>query len=747
MEHVVPADSALAINPGHLWVPTIGEELEGLLDHSGLNTPGRDLIRTQAVAVAGHLLPPAGAGVATRTGLVAGYVQSGKTMSFTSVIALAHDNGVPMVILFSGTKKPLHRQTHTRLQRELRSTRDNGSPWVLYENPGPSGPVIAAIETVLQESEPGWAGNPLLTSYLADNRTVVITVMKNSSRLGKVTKILKGISDAGVDLSRVPVLIVDDEADQAGLNTKPRDNAEASATFAAIRDLRAALPRHSYLQYTATPQAPLLLEFVNMLSPDFVAVLEPGVGYTGGKYFFKEHASSFVQEIGSGEAFDALESDDAPPTSLKQALASYVVASLLMGAMDVKPSSMLIHPSFATDQHEKFAKWVGALLDTWREILDGDPKSELHSDLVDDLILPTLRDFAPLPEHFDELETVLGAVKFVLSHVQVRVINSTENSDANVEWEQFPFWILVGGNKLDRGYTVEGLVTSYMPRGVGGGQADTIQQRARFFGYKGRYANLCRAWLTPASAEVYERYVEHEEALRSELKNVALSDIPLDKWRRKLLIDPALKPCRANVISLPYVRTRVRAEKWMRLERLRIAEPDISSNQALLSDFLAERGGDFCEATADPRSEDRNRVLTAPLANVIETLLADWRHDDHDAAIRDATLLLLRERLDQDPGINVELVLMDGGVPRTRSLSDTDPLKINNLMQGRDPRGGDSYPGDDSFRSSSPDTVTVQLHVVGVREDSAAPVFLHDVPAMAIWVPKSLASDMILGDA
>jgi hypothetical protein len=283
-----------------------------------------------------------------------------------------------------------------------------------------------------------------------------------------------------------------------------------------------------------------------------------------------------------------------------------------------------------------------------------------------------------------------------------------------------------------------------MPRGQGGGQADTIQQRARFFGYKLAYADLCRAWLVPGTADIYERYVEHEEALRSELVTVAASGTPLRQWRRRLLIDSSLKPCRANVIGLPYVRDRVKGDAWTRFERLVVDDAVVATNQALLQEYLAPLQGGMVPHEADPRP-GKHLVATTSLAQLVETLLSSWQMDPLDESTLDTLLLLLGARLDENPGLVAEVVLMDAGAERRRSLAPGSAVKVNNLFQGRSPQGAEQYPGDQVFHSGDPLTVSVQLNRVGVRHDQKSEPFLREVPALAVWIPKKLASDLILG--
>src|SRR5205823_2421094 len=112
-----------------------------------------------------------------------------------------------------------------------------------------------------------------------ERSTVLITVMKNHRHLRNLIAVLRQ-----VDFTRIPVLIFDDEADQAGLNNLINQG-EESTTYRELRTLKQTVPLHTFLQYTATPQGPLLINLIDVLSPAFAATLTPGPDYTGGRDF------------------------------------------------------------------------------------------------------------------------------------------------------------------------------------------------------------------------------------------------------------------------------------------------------------------------------------------------------------------------------------------------------------------------------------------------------------------------------
>src|SRR5207253_10843262 len=122
-------------------------------------------------------------------------------------------------------------------------------------------------------------------------------------------------------------------------------------------------------------------------------------------------------------------------------------------------------------------------------------------------------------------------------NTRILEVNTRGGQTPTVDWRSAYGWILVGGQAMDRGFTVEGLTVTYMPRGIGVGNADTVQQRARFFGYKGRYLGYCRVYLEPVLSSAFTRYVTHEEDVRGRLIDHARTGQPLSELRRAFLLD------------------------------------------------------------------------------------------------------------------------------------------------------------------------------------------------------------------
>ena len=220
---------------GAEWEPVVGRVTtalrENLLATGALPDPGAaDTVIREGYSILSRCVAPTATAEA-RIGLVCGYVQSGKTMSMTAVSALARDNRYRIVIFLSGITTNLLDQNRERLEESLRDASSQYA-WHMVANPK-CGQERARLESLVQE----WC-NPDYQEE--DLQTLFITVMKNHRHLANLAELLES-----VDLSRVPALVFDDEADQASLNTRPNAR-DASTTYRNIAAVRAALPHHTY---------------------------------------------------------------------------------------------------------------------------------------------------------------------------------------------------------------------------------------------------------------------------------------------------------------------------------------------------------------------------------------------------------------------------------------------------------------------------------------------------------------------
>jgi hypothetical protein len=627
-----------------------------------------------------------------QTGLALGYVQSGKTTAITALVAAAADQGYRIVVALMGSTNLLLQQNQDRLLAALQLGAREDYVWVHMTNP--SG-ITKAKE---------------MANWLGRDRVILVPVLKNAGRIDALAGVLKHLD------GDIPVLIVDDEADQASLNTQVNQGAE-SRTYEAIGRLRDAAPNHLYVQFTATPYAPLLLQPDDHLRPDFVELLHPGPGYTGGREFFVDNSHIVVRPIPTLDEQRPRTLPTQLPKSLVEALASFVAGTaLLLGAdPSAAPVSMLVHSTQRNDVQARYHFLIQRLVQQWQTAALGAPSSAgLPAEILNERIRITALGATDLED-----ELFLDKVRYVLREATLWLVNST--SDINkVDWRVAPVHILIGGNKLDRGFTVEGLTVTYMNRPASD-QLDTLEQRARAFGYRGDLLPYCQFFATPRTLKVLREIVDTEYDLRANLQDWLDAGNEVGAWAAEigLLLPEGTRPTRQAVITT-LARFNDRPG-WHQLRRPSRNDIDVSSNWNLVRDL------GLLDADARDYGRLSHPTLMLPLRQVVSDLLIPWhgigvgtspgwRHDE---------LVDLLARLpDQEGDIPVLLMQHPDGGPRSRDWDSE--LGFVNLLQGPDlgqPAGRPWYPGDRAIGgvSSNPEQVVVQVHRVRSTQAGVVP--------------------------
>jgi hypothetical protein len=661
-----------------------GDTFTGFL-HEVVNDDARDAVRASAISVLDGALT-AGPG---STGLVVGRVQSGKTLSYEGVIALARDNGFSLVIVISGISNPLLAQGERRLKSDLGSADKDG--W-LFAVPNDKQQSLQQIEQALQNVQANWSKESTPKAY---KQTAVVVLLKHHGGILNLTDLFDRVNFEGQR-----VLIIDDEADQASLNTLAKKGRQ-SATYGNLLALRDSLPGHYYLQYTATPQAPLLIAIDDALSPDFVRVLEPGNGYTGGDRYFGS-TNSLVKTIGAEDLAAADHPNGPPPEGLRHAMLEFLIgAAHVVTTGKPKTRSMLVHPSRQRDAHADFVRWITGMKKDWQDKYEHQNQIfpvKLQQEFREawDGLSATFPDIAPFEECWLALDIVFRNLNIV-------EVNTRRGQTPVINWIPTQSYILVGGQAIDRGFTVEGLTVTYMPRGPGTRTADTVQQRARFFGYKAAYLGLCRVYLEPDVRDDFEMYVEHEKDMLASLHDIEAGNESLKEWKRQFLLDNKMKATRASVISIPMIHVRAK-DRW-------ISDTRPLRDGALPLALARSHAVDTLAAVRWHDTPHGHRVGYATFSNALELLIRtspeSWLAEPNVQAL----LLNLSKLQDEDPTEAVVRIvwMRPGGGLAQRQLTSDGTIQ---LFQGRNSSG---YYGDrEEFDPSAP--LTIQLHTVEVVE-------------------------------
>lgn len=507
-----------------------------------------DSIDEWSLRVLGRLPDPRSAEFLSR-GLVVGYVQSGKTANFTAVAARAVDAGYRLIIVLSGIHNELRRQTQDRLDQELTGNAPNDV--LSVERPDEDDRLWGALTT----SEDDFQG-PLDHARLQGKAPILAVVKKHC---GILSALLAGLETAppGI-LARLPTLIIDDEADQASVNTggdRPpadqdidADEFEAvdpetapSRTNALIRQLLDFLPARAYVGYTATPFANVLTNpgaidrdaGEGLYPSDFILQLPRPAGYCGAEELFGVNGGTGRNAVRS---IPQAEADELRPkrgrlssfrASIPARLGLAIEDFLLAGATRLNrkqvlaPNTMLVHTSHYMAAQNPLAarirEHVQGLKADWSFGDAGGLRARLRGRWETDFA-PNLDDRkkgTPVPD----FDVIAQHVTEVLSRVEVRTLNSESGEELNYEnakKEKRQLQVIaVGGNRLSRGLTLEGLTVSYYLRTTN--MCDTLLQMARWFGYRHGYEDLLRLYLTDELARWFAELALMEGDLRDEI--------------------------------------------------------------------------------------------------------------------------------------------------------------------------------------------------------------------------------------
>lgn len=451
--------------------------------------------------------PPGRTNIDTR-GLVVGRVQSGKTGHFTGIIAKAADCGYRLFIVLSGITNSLRFQTQKRLDRDLRCADQPGAWYWLTK-----AHIFGDFE---------YQNEANVDVALRGGRHRAIAVVKKQS------DVLRRLVDwlrCGNDMLKraCPVLVIDDEADQASLNTgRSMELDELTRINDRIVELLAVFPRCGYIGYTATPFANVLTHpgFPENLYPrSFIFPLPPPPNYFGAE---RIHGRQKLHPDDDEEVTDGLplirvvpdnELPKLKPSTRKMvgfcfdvtphleiAMRYFFMATAARlfreskGSKAMDFSTMLLHTSQRVAVHAQSAPKVRELLDRLRkEIKDGQLefwetiwKSEME--MID-------RDKLGAKLGEVEFKDLLAHLSPALDRCKIIVCNSMKDEETNVTFEEKgQIAIVIGGNTLSRGLTLEGLVVSFFVRSANA--YDTILQMGRWFGYRPFYEDLPRIWMT-----------------------------------------------------------------------------------------------------------------------------------------------------------------------------------------------------------------------------------------------------------
>ena len=484
-----------------------------------------------------HLEDPHKAGKWARKGLVVGHVQSGKTANYTGLVCKAADAGYRVIIVLAGTLNSLRNQTQERIDSDFIGWCTREKKHIGAATFGTDRRPVCFTTSV--EDFKKQTANAIAMGLDALNEPVVLVIKKNKSTLENLHSWLKDNNQH--KLLNFPMLLVDDEADHASINTNKEDSDPTTINLA-IRNLLSLFTRSSFVGYTATPFANIFVDpetedemengelYRDLFPRDFILSLDPPDNYVGPHRLFTDEADlDCIRDIGDSEDFLPVKHkiDFVPqrlPSSLQKALACFFLGSTirLLRGQAGKCHSMMVNASRFTNVQNILA---GLILEHVKQLKQSianygalPPETALQNKALSKLHEVFLEEFAGAGFKWPEIQKRL---REAATPIEVIVVNSSSQDTLDYSFRNYPNGrsvIAVGGLGLSRGLTLEGLTTSYFLRNSI--LYDTLMQMGRWFGYRDDYADVCRIFMTPAANSWYAHIADATEELRRDFKSM-----------------------------------------------------------------------------------------------------------------------------------------------------------------------------------------------------------------------------------
>ena len=430
-------------------------------------------------------------------GLIFGHVQSGKTRQMLGIISLLADNQFPIFLLLTTDNINLQDQTLKRVKESL-----------------PDFCVVGEADEV---------------KFLSCKfkKPIVLVLKKNSN----ILKRWRGTINTSKYCTAKPLIILDDEADSASLNTRVNQGGKSAINkhLDSIKDMASCCV---YLQVTATPQAILLQSYFSGWKPDFIVYFEPGKKYLGGDFFFSEPPPFCAKFTAENELDEVREGSSFIPEGLRQSILAFLVVCAHKSSKKLTSCNFLIHPGVKKDDHAVFAQRIGEHLNLLLASFDENTVQEDLRSAWNDLK-------SSQPDIYNFEDSVL-TIRSLLNEMKFRtiVVNSQTPYDIHIE---DGFNIIIGGNCLGRGLTLPNLQVVYYCRKAKTPQADTSWQHSRMFGYD-REQGLFRIFIPRTLFKLFNSLNQSNNMLVSQIRQQGLDKI-------QLVFPEKVKPTRRNVLD------------------------------------------------------------------------------------------------------------------------------------------------------------------------------------------------------
>ena len=689
--------------------------VERQMEQGGMPEQAIEDVFCNAVRILSQCPNPNVENTLAETGIVIGKVQSGKTSNFISVLSLAFDNGYEIAVVIGGNTHDLTNQNTSRIKESFNLDVEK---LTILSTGGNNTPIKIDVAEVQQFIETG--------------RKVIIVALKQYKHIQTIADVFDNPY-----LATKSVLIIDDEGDQATLNTKAYKS-DMSSTYSAVCDLKSKLASHCFLSVTATPQANILIDVFDKLSPDFGELVQPGHGYCGLREFHsQDNSDKRVYEIDENEP--SLLDDGGAPESVYHAMAMFFVGNAIRYARgDFKKHAMLFHPSQKTIDHEKARLKIQSILDAWKQ--QAKTKLAGHND-ISFISLQRYLQAAYNKLVSEGVQTVSytslepQVLKRIRECSNVLLCNSKENAAQKAE--NYKTNIFLGGNLVERGITIDGLAVTYIiRRAKGKSNVDNMEQRARWFGYKAAYLDVCKVYTTKRIKEDFEVILEHDDDMWELIERYKMMGVPFKEMPRifKLKNQAFLSMTRRNVKKTESFTL----SPWKTQRYISRSESDAANNKAIIDAFRQEHASQKTVLSCTP-TQVHTVYGNIAFSIIYSSLLSKFKWDRKEIA--DITfwkqLMEAFAKASIDPVTDV--VILRDGVWQTRSVFSDGAIR--QLFQGHTPNTNsvNYYAGDKALCNMNPDRLQLQIHYVKPRNNDSIDYYS---PVVALSIPEAISGQL-----
>lgn len=621
-------------------------------------------------------------------GMVMGNVQSGKTTNYSALICKAADAGYRVIILLAGITNSLRAQTQERIDEtfigKVSMFGAAAQQSLPIQNYAATRRIPSYGTTRVADFSSGTDG--IYFGLAGHQEPMIFITKKNKSILERLAHWIEKQGETGG--YELPLLLIDDEADNASINTAI-DPKRTSAINGVIRQILSRFPRSAYVGYTATPFANIFIdpetteemETDDLFPGNFIKALDPPTNYAGSHRIFREGGNlrqSMVRVIDDYRAQLPLKHKSGDnvaelPDSLRHAIRVFCITRAIRVFQEKGKThcSMMINVSRFNAIQEKI---LGLVFEYLTEIKDAVsvhaslPLDQINDEIMDDLESSFTVEFGKTDLNWRDLLSVLNEG---VQSIDVRTVNMRGGKlDYSLRKSEGLHVIAIGGLALSRGLTLEGLTVSYLLRNATA--SDTLMQMARWFGYRPGYEEYCRLYLPQVSFDHYEFVDEATEELRSEIKRMkAAGRTPRDFGLKVRQSPLAIRVTAAN--------------KMRTAEKLKIAQ-DYSArhiegfalpNNSSVGKKHRDAVEQFLIALGSPTEVNKSYIRWAADGRDILGLMLEFQFVDHPdlSAISDTSLLAdyIQDR------ITDELAKWDVVIPMRQS-GDSSPFagqKVN----------------------------------------------------------------------